>query len=145
MVQSNVLALSQEGCPPAATPCPSGWGRRALFSATVLLLLLLLLLLLPGPGEAKTIRVDDSGDGDFATIQEAVDAAEEGDTIRVYAGTYVGEVNIWKRLSVMADDPGNTILETPRNYSRAVVISADEVSFQGFRIENGSSIQVRNT
>ena len=36
----------------------------------------------------KTIYVDDDGGTDYSTIQDAINAAENGDTIYVYSGKY---------------------------------------------------------
>lgn len=47
--------------------------------------------LFSGPDYSVTTRtwfVDNEGDGDFNTIQDAINAAEDGDTIKVYSGTY---------------------------------------------------------
>ena len=48
----------------------------------------------PGLARAATLIVDDSGGQDYTRIQSAVDAASNGDTIRVYAGTYSETVSI---------------------------------------------------
>lgn len=39
---------------------------------------------------AAVLTVDDDGDSDFSTIQAAIDAASNGDEIRVFPGRYVG-------------------------------------------------------
>jgi len=46
--------------------------------------------------EPKTWFVDDDGPADFNKIQEAVNAANPGDTIIVKAGTYIENVNVNK-------------------------------------------------
>ena len=54
---------------------------------------------------AATHTVDDDGPADFATIQAAVDAADKGDTIQVYAGTYNENVFIdSKSLEIFGDN-----------------------------------------
>ena len=52
------------------------------------------------------------GNGGYATIQEAVDAAASGDTIIVGAGTFAG-ANIGKELTLIGQGAGQTIITTP--------------------------------
>ena len=42
----------------------------------------------------STITVDQSGNGDFNTINEALNSAYEGDTIKVMPGYYIEELDI---------------------------------------------------
>lgn len=44
--------------------------------------------------ELHIITVDDEGDGDFTSIQDAVDFAVSGSIIEVYSGTYEGDIEI---------------------------------------------------
>ena len=46
----------------------------------------------------NTIYVDDSGGANYTTIQDAVNIANESDTIYVYSGTYNENVEITKDL-----------------------------------------------
>lgn len=48
--------------------------------------------------------VDNEGDGDFTTIQEAIDNASEGDFIWVYSGNYSGNIIINKTLNIIGID-----------------------------------------
>ncbi len=50
-------------------------------------------LLFHTPVEAGTLSVTPAGDGDAATIQEAIDAAADGDSVLLGPGTYTGEGN----------------------------------------------------
>jgi len=45
--------------------------------------------------------VDDEGDGDYTSIQDAIDAASDGDKIKVYSGTYNEHITIGKELEVL--------------------------------------------
>jgi M6 family metalloprotease-like protein len=56
-----------------------------------------------GVGAAAVITVDDSGGADFTSIQAAVDAAAEGDTIEVRSGTYVENVDVNKQLTLIGE------------------------------------------
>ena len=65
----------------------------------------LAVLLLAGTAAgATTWIVDNDGGADFTSIQAAVDATGEGDTIYVHAGTYVENVDVWKKLTLEGAD-----------------------------------------
>ena len=91
------------------------------------------------------ITVDDDGDGDYLSVQEAVQNANPGDTIEVYSGTYY-ETNITIATSHI------TLLGIPhelgngsgsgkpfvngQGHGAAVWINASSVVFSGFHVEN---------
>ena len=54
-------------------------------------------------GGARTITVDDDGEGDYATIKDAVDNATDGDTIRIWDGNYTGRVEVNKTLRIIGN------------------------------------------
>jgi len=66
--------------------------RLRLNIRTLALVAVLMLLSATAP-RAATIHVDDSGGGDYVTIQEGVDAAADGDIVLVLPGTYDGPGN----------------------------------------------------
>jgi hypothetical protein len=84
--------------------------------------------------------------GSFATIQAAVDAASEGDTITVAAGTYAEHVTINKSLTLQGANVG-----VAGNASRgaesiitggttgAIQITANNVTVDGFKIMSASN------
>lgn len=65
------------------------------------LLVMLLITLLASSAEARTLRVEKDGSGDFTVIQDAVEAAASGDTLRIGPGrfseyaNYQSAGNIW--------------------------------------------------
>ena len=59
---------------------------------------------------AKTWTVDDSGGADYTTIQGAIDAASDGDTIQVAAGTYDEAIVMTKALELIGNDASDTII-----------------------------------
>ncbi|NIA11877.1 MAG: hypothetical protein GWP10_19660 [Nitrospiraceae bacterium] len=64
---------------------------------------LAVLLACAGAAAGGTWVVDDDGGADFTSIQAAVDAASAGDTIEVRSGTYVENVDVDKRLTLVGE------------------------------------------
>src|SRR6187402_1540088 len=64
---------------------------------------LCLSLLLASAARADVFVVDASGGGDFTTLQAAVNAAADGDTLLVRTGSYAGFLLTGKGLSIVAE------------------------------------------
>jgi len=117
------------------------FGRIA--CAVMLSLLLISMLTLtfniqPIRAEPKTWIVDDDGPADFHTIQEAVDAASDGDTILVRSGTYTGYIVVDVIVSLIGESMNNTFVSGFYWYEHSVIsVVADYVWISGFTIQNG--------
>ena len=97
----------------------------------------LLFLLLTDEGEGATITVDDDGDADHTSIQDAIDNANEGDTIRVWAGTY-NEVFLSKdSLTFIGNGSSQTIINVTNKVN--VVRLGNNNTFTGFSIQSHGS------
>lgn len=75
------------------------FGCRALYLKTASVFLFLIMLL-PAKGQVITVKQD--GTGDFSIIQEAVEASESGDTIIVFPGTYIENLDLTNKGIVLA-------------------------------------------
>lgn len=87
---------------------------------------------------AANLRVNPAAEDGYTTIQAAVDAANDGDTIFVGLGTYVENLKIDKQVRIWSDsrNPENTIIEAADPAESAVEITADRVVFSGFGVES---------
>ncbi|MEM2912295.1 MAG: S8 family serine peptidase [Candidatus Bathyarchaeia archaeon] len=81
-----------------------------------------------------TIKVPE----DYATIQEAVDAAMRGDTVKVASGTYYENVVIQKPLFLIGENKRTTIVDGA--YDETVLfIKSDNVTVKGFTIQHSGT------
>jgi parallel beta-helix repeat protein len=85
-------------------------------------------------GEVTYVLVDQNKQG-YQSIQEAVAAAPEGATILVAAGDYSGTVLINKQVTLQAAGTG----EDAPVLDGAIHVLADDVTIDGFTIENGAA------
>ena len=114
-----------------------------MFRKTVFLMCVLILLVscvgfgfqfASSVGAATTWTVDDDGPADFSTIQEAVNAASDGDTIFVRVGTYYENVVVNRAVSLIGENSSTTIVDG--NMTGDVVrITQDHVNITGFTIQ----------
>ncbi len=90
--------------------------------------------------EARTITVDDSGNEDFIFIQDGIDTAEPGDSIRVYDGIYYENLVIDKPISIIGNGSALTTIRPPNSpiiiISEWVNISNVKIIRRGINIES---------
>ena len=86
---------------------------------------------------ADMITVDDSGGADYTNIQDAVENARNGSTIKVLSGTYNEHVRIAKPLKLIGASRNITIIDGGGT-GECVHVTADNVEISGFTIKNSS-------
>jgi parallel beta-helix repeat protein len=83
--------------------------------------------------KGATLYVGGFGPGNFSTIQEAINAANNGDTVFVYSGTYYEKVNVDKTINLTGENRDTTMIDSGGD---TVKISEDWVNITGFTIKH---------
>ena len=100
---------------------------------------MLAVLVLVGTGDGAMlipiITVDDSGGADYTSIQAAIDAANPGDTIFVFNGTYYENVWVNKQITLMGEGADVVTVQPASASWNVFVVSADYVNLSGFNVE----------
>jgi parallel beta-helix repeat protein len=97
-----------------------------------------LCLFLAGSSYAEIIVVDDDGPANFTLIQDAINAAGAGDTIRVMSGTYTENIDVNKPLHLMGENPNNTIVDGG-GVGNVITITANNAIVRNFTITNSAT------
>jgi parallel beta-helix repeat protein len=85
---------------------------------------------------SETFYVNTTGSGEaFTSIQDAINAAKDGDTVFVYNGTYYEHIVVNKIINLTGEDRKSTIIDGSGN-DVVVYITADWVNVSGFTITN---------
>ena len=62
--------------------------------------------------EPNVLTVSDDGNAQYDTVQAAVDAAANGDTIEIYAGTYTEQVDLGSKSLRLVGHGESTLLQS---------------------------------
>jgi len=73
---------------------------------------------------------------EYPTIQEAINNANEGDTVYVKRGTYFENVIVNKTVSLIGEDKTETIIDGG-GINSSIRVSANNVLISGFTVQNG--------
>lgn len=97
-------------------------------------------LALTGPASAATIIVNNGGEGDYKSINEAIKNSNPGDTILVYPGTYKENLVVDRELKIRSKsgNPEDTIVLAATQNEHVFKITSDNVTIEGFQIKDAS-------
>jgi parallel beta-helix repeat protein len=86
----------------------------------------------------NTLYVGGSGEGNYSSIQDAIDDSADGDTVYVYddSSPYYESLAINKEITLLGEDREKTIIDGLKEFNTIVNISADSVTISGFTIQN---------
>jgi parallel beta-helix repeat protein len=87
----------------------------------------------------STIYVSKAGIGNFTSIQEGIDAADSGDTIYVFNGTYNENIVIDKSIVIIGEDRNITIIDG-RSAGNTIKVNSDYVIIKNFTIQKSGLI-----
>ena len=91
---------------------------------------------------SNTITVSQSGDGDFTTIQDAINASKDGDIIFIFPGEYEEHLDMYhKNITLKGQSALNTIVfDTSLIYENSPIIcgtgSIEDITFHNRKLEN---------
>ena len=94
----------------------------------------------PVKAEPRTWIVDDDGPADFHTIQEAINAASDNDTIFVKSGKYYENLVINKKVALFGESKDTTEIEgvvLSPVWESVISIRVDDVEMANFTVTNG--------
>ena len=88
-------------------------------------------------GDVNIFYVGGNGEGNYTSIQDAINIAENGDTVYVYSDSspYNENIIIDKAIKLIGKNPENTVIET-NNQNNIIEIFSSEVEITGFTISH---------
>jgi dihydroxyacetone kinase DhaKLM complex PTS-EIIA-like component DhaM len=82
--------------------------------------------------EGNILYVGGNGPGNYSEIQDAIEDANNGDTVFVFSGIYSADIIIDKSIYLIGENQKTTIIENGKN---GIMIIADGVLIERFTIE----------
>lgn len=94
------------------------------------------LILIAGTTEATTFTVGENSQANYTMIQEAINNADDGDTILVYSGVFSENVIVNRSVSIKSNsgNPDDTIIQAANSEEHVFNVTKDNVTISGFKI-----------
>jgi parallel beta-helix repeat protein len=93
--------------------------------------------------KANTIYVGGTNPGNFSTIQEGIDAANPGDTVFVFSGTYYENVEVDKSINLIGENNETTVINGS-GLAPAVYITNDWVNVTSFTLKSNNDTTTKS-
>jgi len=84
------------------------------------------------------LYVGGTGPGNYSTIQNAINASTDGDTVFVYAGTYYEHIRVFRAIRLLGQAMNTTIIDG--QYAGTVVLLNATVTISGFTLQHSGKI-----
>ena len=84
----------------------------------------------------NTLYVGGSGPGNYTSIQDAINDANDGDTVFVYNGLYFEHIVIFKTIDLIGENRNTTIIDGGES-GTVIRVSVDWVNITGFTVRKG--------
>ena len=112
--------------------------------STVFILLLFISLIflhveICGAANKSTLYVGGIGTGNYTSINSAINAANDGDTIFVYNGTYYESIEIDREIRLIGEDVNNTVIDGGGD-DFVIMLKADNIEIANFTIQNSGDV-----
>ena len=94
--------------------------------------------------DGNTLYVGGSGQNNYTKIQDAIDNSSYGDTVFVYSGTYVENIDIPLHkdgINIIGEDKNNTIIDGEDN-GYVITMSSDFVNITNFYLRGNYGIHL---
>ena len=88
--------------------------------------------------EGNTLYVGGSGEGNYTSIQDAIDNASDGDNVFVYNGTYIENNVLSVSIELIGENRNSTIINGKRK-DAVIKVLAEGVTISNFTIQKSSN------
>ena len=88
--------------------------------------------------DGNILYVGGSGPGNYSSIQEALNDADDGDTIYVYndSSPYCESITIDKRITLTGEDRNSTVIDGCNTNADGITVNAENVTIQSLTVKD---------
>jgi len=106
---------------------------------------------MPTNYDGNTLYVGGDGPGNYSKIQDAIDNASNGDTVFVFNGTYVENLEVNKSITIVGENKATVVLDGGNEFLYGIMIRSDNTTIMDMTIQNytlftaGSGVKITDS